>query len=313
METRLFGLAKVSLPLVSLGGAPLADLYTEIPEDQAIATVHAALAAGITCIDTAPRYGNGLSERRIGQALQAIPRDRYVLATKVGYLITPEGDAAPAMSGDGVQRSLSDSLERLGLDRIDIVHIHDPEGYEREVFDDVFPMLADLRAQGVIRAVSAGMNQWEMLDRFLTRADFDGFMLAGRYTLLEHHASRQFLDRCAARGIGIMLAGVFNSGILATGARPGAKFNYQDAPEAVIERVRQLELICTQHGTTLAAAAMQFPLAHPAITTIVLGMSAPEEVAANLAALAAPVSSACWQALRAAGLIDPAAPMPITD
>ena len=303
MEKRLLGHTAIEVPLVSLGAAPLANLYTVITEELATATVEAALSADITCFDTAPFYGNGLSELRLGRALHDVSRERFVLATKVGRLITSSGEAIFAMSRDGVRRSIDDSLARLGVERIDILHIHDPDAYEREALDEVFPVLAELRAQGVIRAVSAGMNQWEMLDRFLTHADFDCFMLAGRYTLLEHRASVAFLDRCAQRRVGIMLAGVFNSGILATGAQIGAKYNYIDAPQEILQQVQQIEIICTNHDVPLAAAALQFPLRHPAISTLVLGMSAPEHVAENLRWLTMPIPSSCWDALYAAGLI----------
>ncbi|MBA3823970.1 MAG: aldo/keto reductase [Ktedonobacterales bacterium] len=310
MEMRTLGRTAIPVSLVSLGAASLADLYTAISDEQAVATVHAALAAGITCIDTAPFYGSGLSERRLGLALRTVPRADYVLATKVGRVITPQGEAVFDMTRDGVLRSIDASLARLGIDAIDIAHIHDPDDFERAALDEVFPTLAELRAQGIIRAISAGMNQWEMLDRFLAHADFDAFMLAGRYTLLEHAASVAFLDRCAARGVGIMLAGVFNSGILATGACPGAKYNYADAPLVVLEQVRQIEAICARHQVGLATAALQFPLAHPAIDTLVLGMSTADTVTVNLSALAAPVPDACWQELRQAHLIAPDVPLP---
>ena len=242
-----------------------------VSDEQAIATVRHALDRGITIFDTAPHYGKGLSERRFSTALAGGDRDSYILATKVGKRIAPDGALYFDYSRDGALRSIEESLKRLQTERIDIVHIHDPDDHEREALDEIFPALAELRSQGVIPAIGAGMNQWEMLSRFARQADFDCFLLAGRYTLLEQKALDEFLPLCAERNIGVVLGGVFNSGILATGARPGALYQYQAASPEILEHVDQIEVICARHGVPLQTAALQFPLAHPAVTSLVIG------------------------------------------
>jgi D-threo-aldose 1-dehydrogenase len=282
----------------------------DVPAAQAAATVRHALDRGITLLDTAPQYGNGLSERHFGTALNGIARERYVLATKVGKRIAPDGSLYFDYSRDGALRSIEESLSRLQTDRLDIVHIHDADDYEREALEEIFPALAELRSQGVIRAIGAGMNQWEMLTRFARQADFDCFLLAGRYTLLEQGALDEFLPLCQERQIGVFLGGVFNSGILATGARPGAWYQYQPAAPEILDRVGRIEAICARHGVPLATAALQFPLAHPAVTSLVIGAKSPEEIDANLAAFAHPITAALWEELRAATLIAPGAPVP---
>lgn len=300
-----------ALPQVSLGMAPLGGLYARLSDAQAYATVHAALAEGITCFDTAPRYGNGLSERRLGLALAGVPRAQYLLSSKVGHLITTEGNVVVDFSRDGILRSIDESLTRLQLDHLDIVHLHDPDNNEKAALDEAFPVLAELRAQGVIKAVGAGMNQWEMLDRFLSHADFDCFLLAGRYTLLEHSQSYAFLDRCAKRGVYILAGGVFNSGILATGTIMHAKYNYAEPPTAVIRRVQQIEEICTRYTVPLAAVALQFVQAHPAVASLVLGMDSPEQVRANLVFLRISLPPDLWHDLLSNGLIDARVPLPV--
>ena len=280
------------------------------PEEQAVATVHRALDRGVRFFDTAPYYGAGEAERRLGRALARVPRDSYVLATKVGRLVTTEGGVRYDLSRDAVLRSVEESLGRLGLDRVDILHIHDPDDHPREALDEAFPVLAELRAQGVIGAVGAGMNQWEMLAHFARNAPFDCFLLAGRYTLLEQGALPEFLPLCLERNIAVFLGGVLNSGILATGARPGARYNYDAAPPEVLAHVGRLEAACACHGVPLYAAAMQFPLAHPAITAVLTGAIAPAELDANLDALRLPIPAALWAELRAEGLLREDAPTP---
>jgi len=227
-----------------------------VPEQQAIETVRHALDRGITLFDTAPQYGAGLSERLFSAALAGVDRDRYILATKVGKLVAPDGTLVMDYSRDGTLRSIDESLTRLKAERIDVVHIHDPDDHEREALEDVFPVLAELRSQGVIRAIGAGMNQWEMLARFARQADFDCFLLAGRYTLLEQRALDEFLPLCLERNIGVILGGVFNSGILATGARPGASYQYGAASPQILERVGRIEAICARHDVPLPVAAL---------------------------------------------------------
>ncbi len=296
------------MPL-GLGTAPLGNLYAPVPDARARDTVRVALDAGLRFFDTAPLYGAGLAERRLGAALAAVPRDRYVLSTKVGRLVDAAGRIVPAYSREGVLRSIEASLGRLGVERLDVVHIHDPDDHFREAVEDMFPVLSDLRAQGVIGAIGAGMNQWQMLWEFAQNAEFDCFLLAGRYTLLEQTAV-DFLAHCQERGIGILIGGAFNSGILATGPVPGAKYNYSDAPEEVLARARWLQAICDRHGVPLRTAALRFCLAHPAVTAVVAGAAHPVELADHVAALEAEIPAELWADLRREGLLATDTPTP---
>jgi D-threo-aldose 1-dehydrogenase len=294
----------VQFPPIGLGTAPLATL----DEAQAVATVEAAIQQGIKLIDTAPMYGSGKSERYVGAALRGVPRDSYLLSTKVGRVVVDDQWAFD-YSKDGIRRSIDDSLRRLGVDRVDILLMHDPDDHYREALENAYPVLDDLRRQGVIGALGAGMNQWEMEEQFATNATIDCFLLAGRYTLLEQ-GSLGFLQRCRERGIAIMLGGVFNSGILAGGSASGATHNYTTPPPEVLARVARIEDVCDRHGVVLPAAALQFARANPAVTTLLFGAVSPVEVAANLQLLQAIIPAALWAELRAEGLIDPAAPVP---
>jgi D-threo-aldose 1-dehydrogenase len=297
------GQTSLMVPQIGLGTAPLGGLYAPVPRDEAIATVHAALDAGITLLDTAPHYGAGESERQLGAALVGVPRERYRLATKVGRTITTDGRSVKDFTRDGVLRGIEGSLDRLGIDRIDILHIHDPDDDYRAALDIVFPILAELRAAGTIGAIGVGMNQWEMLADFARDAAIDCLLLAGRYTLLEHGALPILLPRCQERGISVFLGGVYNSGILATGPQPGAKYNYRDAPPPVLERVNRLATVCARRDVPLAHAAIQFPLAHPAVSSLIVGARSPAEVAALVAAYQHPAPPALWHDLHAASLI----------
>jgi D-threo-aldose 1-dehydrogenase len=223
MDVRPIGRTGLHVSLLGFGAAPLANLFRAVPESEAYDTVYAALEQGVTYFDTAPAYGAGLSETRLGVALSGVPRDRLTISTKVGRWFKPDGERVTDYSRDGVLRSLEASLARLKMDYVDIVHIHDADHHYQEAIEEAYPTLDDLRSQGVIRAVSAGMNQWQMLVDFANAGEFDCFMLAGRYTLLEQTALG-FMDRCAEKGISVLAAGVYNTGILATGARPGAKY-----------------------------------------------------------------------------------------
>ena len=295
---------------MGLGCAALSGLYAPIPDEQAQATLKYAFGHGINFFDTAPVYGLGSSEQRLGKGLAQVPRSQYILASKIGKIITPAGKIITDYSRDGVLRSLEASLDRLRLDYVDILHIHDAdaEDHFQTALDEAFPALAELRAQGIIRAIGAGMNQWQRLSQFLAHADFDCFLLAGRYTLLEH-TSLEFLNACRQREVHVFLGGVYNTGILATGAVPGAKYNYKDAPEEIMTRVRQIEQVCSRYNVPLKAAALQFPFGHPAVS-ILIGMHSPEEVAENAAALYHPIPAALWDDLRAARLIPTTVPVP---
>jgi len=314
IRSREIARGTVRVSQLGFGSAPIAHLYGNVPLDQALVTVHTALERGVTLLDTAPWYGLGEAERRLGLALRGVPRGRYTLSTKVGRVLE-DGGARFDFSRDGVLRSLEGSLERLQTDRLDIVHLHDPDDFERQALEEALPTLLELRGQGVIGAVGAGMNQVAMLERFAQYAGaqhggFDVFMLAGRYTLLEQ-GGLDLLNLCAERGIVVLLGGVFNSGILATGAVPGAKYNYQDAPPELLERVRRLEGVCREFGVSLAAAALHFPLAHPAVASIVVGAASSAELEANLRNLQVPPSLEFWTALRDRGLLSLEVPVPL--
>jgi D-threo-aldose 1-dehydrogenase len=321
------------LDRVGFGGAPLGNLFAPIPEPDAVRAVAAAYNAGIRYFDTAPLYGRGLSEWRIGAALRGRPRDSFRISTKVGRLLRPvEGrpkdDAytdVPAFemeydySEDGAFRSLDASLARLGLDRVDTLFIHDIDRWThgeaqparfREAMTGAYRGLRRLRDQGVVSAIGVGVNEWEVCQQAAEAGDFDGFLLAGRYTLLEQAALESFLPLCEKRGLFVVIGGPFNSGILATGAVAGATYNYRPAPPEILARVARIEAICRRHAVPLAAAALQFPLAHPAVRSVIPGARSVEEVRTNLALLRVSIPSALWADLRAAGLLRPDAPTP---
>jgi D-threo-aldose 1-dehydrogenase len=313
---------------LSLGCSQLGNLFGAISDEQALVTVQAAWDGGIRYFDTAPHYGLGLSERRLGAALAGRPRAEYVISTKVGRRLEPvsgpigsdpEGFDVPArhrrvwdFSRDGVTRSLEQSLERLGLDRVDIVYLHDPDEHYREALDVAYPALEDLRSQGVIAAIGAGMNQTAMLADFARHTDMDLLMLAGRYTLLEQSALDDLLPTCMERGIGVVAAGVFNSGLLADlGAGGPARYNYADAPAGVVARARGIAEVCERHGTSLAAAALAFPAAHPAVVSVCVGARSAEQITRNVELTSRPVPVAVWDDLKEQGLLRRDAPVPV--
>ena len=325
LERRTLGSSGLQVTRIGLGCAAIGGLYGDIPEDQATAVVHRALDLGLNLFDTAPLYGSGRSEERLGRALAGVERDSYILATKVGRLLVPAdgsdrgqdifGDPPPLKpvfdySYDGVLRSVEESLERLGLDRVDILHIHDPDNHWQEAIEGAYPALDRLRSEGTVRAVSAGMNQWEMLARFAREGDFDCFLLAGRYSLLDQSSLDELLPLCLEKNIGIMAGGTYNSGILAKGAVEGAKYNYQDAPPEIIAKARGLEGVAERHGVDLKAAASQFVFAHPAITTIIPGTRRPERVQENFDLLKVEIPADFWREARDEGHIRPDAPLP---
>lgn len=302
---------RIQLPAIGLGTAPLGDFFAQVSETQAVETVHYALEHGAAFIDTAPWYDAGLVERRVGLALRGIPRERYVLATKVGRLFDDNGAFRLDFTRDGIRRSIEGSLERLGVERVDILHLHAPEGeqHTRDALEQAYPLLDDMRGQGLIGAVGVGENYWEPLVHFAAHGHFDCFLLAGRYTLLEQGALTA-LDQFHAQGIQVFGAGVYNSGILAKGAVDGAWYQYEAAPHGIIEKVRHIEVLCQRHHVPLNAAAVQFVQAHPAVTALVIGAESPAQLAGSLAALEVPIPPVFWADLRAEGLIDPAAPVP---
>lgn len=327
LATRTLPRRPIGLTEISLGCAQLGNLFRAITDDQAHATVDAAWEQGIRYFDTAPHYGLGLSERRLGAALAGRPRSEYILSTKVGRLLEPisppgehddEGYDVPAthrriwdFSRDGIIRSLEQSLDRLGLDAVDIVYLHDPDEHRSEVLDTAYPALEELRAQGVVTAIGAGMNQTEMLADFARLTDMDVFMLAGRYTLLEQSALNVLLPTCEERRIGIVAAGVFNSGLLSRHTPPDdAKYNYVDAPMDLLARARRIAEICERHGTSLPTVALAFPLAHPSVTSVCVGSRSPQQIEGNIHSYRSAVPDAVWTELKEEGLLRPDSPVP---
>lgn len=312
---------------LSLGCAQLGNLYREVSDGDAGATVDGAWAVGVRYFDTAPHYGLGLSERRLGAALAERPRNAYVVSTKVGRALDrvdvvagqdDDGFAVPAthrrrwdFSRDGIRRSLSESLDRLGLDRIDIVYLHDPDDHWDEVLATGYPALAELRAEGAVSAIGAGMNQSRMLGDLVRHTDVDVLMLAGRYTLLEQDSLDDLLPLCEERGVGIVAAGVFNSGLLAQ-RQPtaGGRYDYGDAPPEIVERARAIATACERHGTTLPAAAIAFPLAHPAVVSVCLGARSAQQVERNASLYRESIAPDLWLELKAEGLLREDAPVP---
>jgi D-threo-aldose 1-dehydrogenase len=317
----------VALSELSLGCAQLGNLYREVSDEEARATVDSAWELGIRYYDTAPHYGLGLSERRLGAALAGRPRDDYVLSTKVGRLLEPvdhpvglddEGFAVPAthrrvwdLSRDGIRRSLEESLRRMGLERVDIAYLHDPDDRWDDVVESGYPALAELRDEGVVGAIGAGMNQSQMLADLVRLADVDVVMLAGRYTLLEQDALDDLLPACAARGVSVVAAGIFNSGLLAR-PRPteNARYDYRDAPRELVERARAIASVCEQHGTTLPAAAIAFPLGHPAVASVCVGARSPQQIEHDADLYRQSIAPDLWSQLKAEHLLRTDAPTP---
>jgi D-threo-aldose 1-dehydrogenase len=305
---------------LGLGCAQIGNLYRAMTDESAYAIVEEAWSGGIRYFDTAPHYGLGLSEKRLGAALAGRPRDEYVLSTKVGRLIEEnpsytgverddEGfDVSASLrrrrdySRDGVLRSLESSLERLGIDRIDIAFVHDCEDYVDAALAGAIPALIELREQGVVDHVGLGMNFDTILAKFVRESDVDTIMLAGRYTLLEQPALDELLPLCVKRGVRVMAAGVYNSGILAT-PKPGGKYNYESAPPSLVERAQRIADVCERFGVELPAAAIAFAAAHPAVHSVVLGASSVDQVRTNVARASVEVPPALWPALTAEGLL----------
>lgn len=328
------GRSQLELSTLGFGGTGLGNMYVAMSERDVIATLEAAYAAGMRYFDTAPLYGHGLSERRLGLGLRLFDDPGIVVSTKVGWRLRPAfGQPTDAglfrgitaftrysdYSYDGAMRSFEASLDRLGTDRIDILLIHDVDRRNqgerwREVFDaamaGAYQALLSLREQGVVKAIGCGLNEWEACEAFARAGEFDCFLLAGRYTLLEQQSLQSFLPLCEQRGIGIILGGPFNSGILASGAVPNAWFNYAPATPEVLARVAAIENVCRAHGVALKAAALQFPLHHPCVASVIPGVSSPAELEQNLHMLATPIPRDFWRELKAEGLMQPQVPTP---
>lgn len=310
----------LSLTELGVGGAQFGNLYREMPEGEVERIVDAAWESGVRLFDTAPHYGMGLSERRLGKALAQYPRDEYVLSTKVGRLIRPNPGGTGAdeqfhgvpnttkrvwdFSAAGVRRSIEESLERLGLDRIDIAYIHDPDDHWAEAINGAVPALQELRAQGVISSFGAGMNQSAMVARFILEGDADLVMLAGRYTLLEQGALADVFPAAEETGASVVIAGVYNSGLLAR-PRPvaDAHYNYEAAPAELIARANRIADVCERHGLTLPEVAVAFVLLKPQVASVVVGSSNPEQFQQALQRYQTRVPAALWEDLVAEGLL----------
>jgi len=332
------GRTDVEVSRLGFGTAEIGGLYSAVPDDAAIGLVRHTWDAGVRYFDTAPLYGYGNAERRLGVALSEHSRDAFALSTKVGRLIVPRGEVPPGAdidhqaadgrddafyagtppvrvifdySGDGIRRSIEQSLERLGLERIDIAFIHDPDDHWTEAISGAYPALARLREEGILGAIGAGMNQSAMLARFARAGDFDVFMVAGRYTLLDQEALSELLPLCVEKGIAVVAVGLMNSGLLAD-PRPGARFNYMPAPAPLVARAQQIAAVCARHDVPLRAAAIQFPLGHPSVAAIVSGVRRVEHFDEYPAFLRLPIPDDLWAELRSAGLIAIDAPTPST-
>jgi D-threo-aldose 1-dehydrogenase len=333
LPTRPLGRTGIPVSVLGFGCAPLGDLYAVLDDDTALRAIATAADAGVTLFDVAPLYGHGLAEHRLGTILKRLPRDSFVLSTKVGRWLKPApgGRAASSRyrgglsfdlvvdySYDGTMRAFEQSLNRLAVPRIDIALIHDVDVWThgkdaieqrfKEAMDGAYRALDELRRAGTIRAIGVGVNESAMCVRFANAGDIDAVLLAGRYSLLEQPALADFLPLAERKRIGVMLGGVFNSGILATGPVADAKYNYRPAPPEILERVRRIEAVCATHNVALPVAAMQFALRHPAVSSLVIGAVAPAEVTRNVAALTAQVPDALWADLKRDGLLDPHGP-----
>ncbi len=317
------GKTETAVTRLGFGAGVIGGLFAEVSEEAAIATVRHALSLGINYIDTAPLYGHGKSEARLGLALESVARDSFVLSTKVGRLLVPTlGQAEsvwfknlPALepvfdfSYDAVRRSFDASLERLKLDHVNILYIHDPDGAFDEVMPGAYTALHELRAQGVVQAIGIGCWDANLLTRFAEAGDFDAFLLPGKYTLLDQSALDELLPLCARKQISVIVGTPYGSGILATGSRAGAKFNYENADPQMLERVSKMEAVCARYEVPLQAAALQFPFGHAAVASIIPGARSPEEVETGVRCFEWPIPTALWEDFKAEGLIRADAPI----
>jgi D-threo-aldose 1-dehydrogenase len=334
LPRRRLGCTGLDVSILGFGTAPLGDLFARLDDAAAIAAAERALALGVNLLDSSPLYGHGLAEHRCGTALRRVARENVIVCTKVGRWMDPfhgRGDGSNFAGGqphravvdysyDGTMRSVEQSLLRLGTDRIDLLLIHDVDVWThgrdaiearfREAMAGAYVALDKLRSERVVKGIGIGVNEAEMCVRFAKAGSFDTMLLAGRYSLLEQPALAEFLPLAQAQGIGVMLGGVFNSGILATGAVSGAKYNYRDAPPDMMQKVAAIERVCRAHGVALPTAALHFALGHPAVASLVLGAQAPDEVERNVVALSTSIPSALWHDLKAERLLDADAPVP---
>ncbi len=303
------GPGRFEISSFGLGTAPLGGLFASVADDEATRVVQRAIELGMTYLDTAPQYGHGTAERRVGAALRSLPRTSFVLSTKVGRIITPDAnaqtgifaDAPPSraefdFSASGIERSLVESLERLGLASVDIVYLHDPDDHADQAIGEAYPVLARLRSEGVIGAIGVGMNQPEIPTRFVRETDIDVVLIAGRWSLLDRSAGVELLPECERRRVRVVVGGVFNSGILAD-PRPGTTFDYRPATNDQVETALQLRRVCESRGVPLIAAALHFPFRHPAVTGVLIGARSVAELDANFAAASVEIPDDLWATL----------------
>jgi D-threo-aldose 1-dehydrogenase len=301
------GRSAVQVSALGFGAAAMGYLYEEVSDAQATRTME-HVARTLRYVDVAPFYGFGRAERRVGAVLRSRPRDSFVLSTKVGRLLRPEapdGQAGTAVfdfSRDGIRRSVEESLIRLGLDRIDVLYIHDPDEHVEQALDEAYPAVAELRDQGVVGAIGVGMNQSAVPTRFVTETDIDCVLLAGRYTLLEQDSRADLLPACVERGVSIVIGGVYNSGVL-TDPRPESYYNYEPVPEHLLQRALRLKAVCDRYDVPLKAAAIQFPAHHPAVASVLTGARSIAEIDENIAMFERPVPAQLWQDLMDSDLI----------
>ncbi len=334
LAKRKLGSADLQVEQLSFGAGPIGGLWEKLDDAVAEQSARAAYDAGLRLFDTSPFYGHGLSEYRVGHALREVPRDSYVVSTKVGRWYRPHDpatldrgswtDTLPFVatfdySYDGIMRSIEHSYLRLATHRLDILLIHDADrtthgdGVEeafKTVMDSGYRALDELRRNGDVKAIGVGVNEADMCARFARAGDFDCMLLAGRYTLYEQHSLDDFMPLAVEKNIGLLIGGAFNSGILAKGPAAGATYNYQPAPPDVLDRVRRIEAVCTRHDVPLAAAAIQFTLGHPAVSTVTIGMARAERVAQNMALMRQPIPADLWAELKQEGLLRADAPVP---
>ena len=335
LATRKLGKSPLHVTQLGIGTAPLGDLYQRVPEDDAREMLSRGWELGVRLFDTAPLYGSGLAEHRTGGLLRTKPRSEFVVSTKVGrhYVPAPSGANRGNWAGglefnqvldysyDGAMRAFEQSLLRLGLARVDVLLIHDVDVHthgSREECDRYFDLamegayraLIELRQAGDVSAIGVGVNEADMCARFARAGDFDCMLLAGRYSLLEQPALDEFLPLCTQKNIGVLAGGVYNSGILASGPRAGSKYNYAEAPADVRTRVARLGEVCRAHGVPLAAAAIQFPLGHPQVSSIVIGAVSSGEIRQNFELMSVSIPDALWSDLKSEGLLRADAPVP---
>ena len=337
MNERRIGRTNLSVSELGFGGAPLGNMFRTLDDASALAAVEASTACGVRYFDTAPMYGFGLSEVRLGQAVKPMVREEIVISSKVGRTLTPvdPSEVKPGIwdqplpmradidfSYDAVMRSFKSTLKRLDTPFVDMLAIHDPDEaavsagldpYSRSHFkaamDGAYRALDDLRRRGLIKAIGVGITQWQMLCDFAVAGDFDYFLLAGRYTLLDQELLDRLLPLCEQRGISLVIGGPYNSGILATGAVPGATYNYRPATPPILDKVAKIQAVCKRHNISLQAAALQFPLHHPLVASVIPGARSIAEVEHNIGLLSEPILAEFWAELKAEKLLDERAPV----